>query len=218
MTPDKATLLASWVQHTPDDHKLHADATWVSFNMASRISVVDIVHRQLDDTQTPDVHCSNSPTTAAAKAASVFVEKAINQNMSVGELKCEANALCLALLVTGSVVNEHINHSTGTVEVPSCHLLRFVSAFCTMVSDEFLQGIEDQRVKCVQNQKSQCPPPRPQSLQHALRSPLQGAILFLDLVREDVQAGEVSIEDVDSVISSLNHIVRLLDENRDRQK
>jgi len=60
-------------------------------------------------------------------------------------------------------------------------------------------------------------PVKPEQLQHALRSPLQGALLFLDLMREDAQHGTVALEDIDSVIDALTTVVRILDEHRDKE-
>lgn len=60
-------------------------------------------------------------------------------------------------------------------------------------------------------------PVKPKSLQHALRSHLQGAMLYLDLMKEDAQSGKVSPDDIDSVIESLHRVVGILDEHRSKE-
>lgn len=58
---------------------------------------------------------------------------------------------------------------------------------------------------------------KPKSLQHALRSHLQGAMLYLDLIKEDAQSGKLSLDDIDSAIESLHRVVGILDEQRSEE-
>ena len=217
MTPDKSILLASWLNYTSGNHPLQPDGLQFAFDMASRENIVDVLHRHLSAPQKNEVCSSSLPDTAAAEVASAFAREAIENKLCVDGLKCEANALCIALLVTMPATNEGMDDAVSTVEIRPSRLMEFVSTFSTIVGDQFLQGVASRNEEHIHNPANSDEPPRNESLQHALRSPLQGAILFLDLMREDVQSGKVSLEDVDSVITSLNHIVHLLDDNRDRQ-
>ena len=57
-----------------------------------------------------------------------------------------------------------------------------------------------------------------ESLQHAVRSPLQGAMLTLELIREDLLDDNVTLDDVDAVIKSLKTVSHLLGSNRDTEQ
>lgn len=201
MTPDISILLEQWLRFNTPDAGRHPATVPATLGNASRARVADMVledMRAMDAPQIPD----------AARTAKVFVEEVAACELKPDDMTSEANALCLAVL------NADLHGRSQKDNVPTGQTFHFINSFLEIITTYYLKISSEKFSPTVCQAESPRPP---ESLQHALRSPLQGAMLFLDLMREDAQHGAVTLEDIDSVIDSLRHVTRLLDAHRDTQ-
>ena len=202
MSIDTNALLTTWTQLAVSLRQDGPEA----LSDSARDEVLTCLHTELESAFY--VFGENGALGAHAnRVAGELASKATSENLGEVSLKLEASSLGLALLSTCQVADEI------RAAISINQLGNFMIKFVKQSERQYIAATYD-----IEADPAQPVPTGRESLQHAVRSPLQGAMLTLELIREDLLDDNVTLDDVDAVIKSLKTVSHLLGSNRDTEQ
>ena len=99
------------------------------------------------------------------------------------------------------------------IQIRQRHEQAIVTLNRSMLTNDAQEHVSSQNIP-VSSHLNEAAPKGVETLQHALRSPLQGAMLTLDLMKEDLPDSAVSLDEIEAVIESLKTVQTLIDTKR----